>query len=119
MRGPHRRGFSLVELLVTIGVIGILVGLTLPAVQQAREAAARDGCLNNLRQIGTALHNYHALHGQLPPLPVRPKDDHDPNDLLGWMALILPQVEQEALYRASVEACQSDTDNLHDPPHVG
>jgi len=113
-----RSGFSLVELLVVIGLMGILIGLTLPAVQQVREAAGRLSCLNNLKQVGLALHNYHTTHRQLPPLKV-PRSSSDPNALLGWMALILPQMEQEALYRTSVVACQLDRDPSHDPPHVG
>ena len=67
-RGPAgMRGFTLVELLVVIAVIGVLVGLLLPAVQAAREAARRAQCLNNLRQMGIALQNYHDLHRTFPP----------------------------------------------------
>src|SRR6266540_4669361 len=115
----RRLGSSLIELLVVIGVIGILIGLLLPAVQQVRESASRLSCLNNQKQIGLALHNFHDTHGQLPPLPVRSPSGADPNARLGWMALILPQMEQEALYRASADACRIDPDPLHNPPHVG
>ena len=87
------RGFTLVELLVVIAVIAILVALLLPAVQQAREAARRTQCKNNLKQIGLALHNYHDVH-QTFPIGARRQRGTGPS----WMVGILPFIEQQNLY---------------------
>ena len=65
-RGRCRGGFTLIELLVVISIIAVLIALLLPAVQAAREAARRATCVNNLKQIGIALHNYHSAHDDLP-----------------------------------------------------
>ncbi len=63
----RRRGFTLIELLVVIAIIAVLIALLLPAVQAAREAARRAQCINNLKQIGLALHNYHNVNDCFPP----------------------------------------------------
>jgi prepilin-type N-terminal cleavage/methylation domain-containing protein len=95
----RQRGFTLIELLVVIAVIGILVALTLPAVQQARSAARRAQCQNHLHQLALGLHNYHEAHRILPPgaivvgpgLPVVFSG-------WGWGSMILPMMDQGPLY---------------------
>jgi prepilin-type processing-associated H-X9-DG protein/prepilin-type N-terminal cleavage/methylation domain-containing protein len=114
----RRVGFSLVELLVVIGIISLLLSLALPAIQRVRESAARIQCQNNLKQIGIALHHHHAVYGRFPPQP--PKDKNDPNYALTWMALILPQIEQESLWQATERAFQIEPRKpFENPPHVG
>lgn len=94
----RRRGFTLIELTVAASVIGVLVALLLPAVQQAREAARRSTCKNNLKQIAIALHNYHDVYSSFPP----GWTGHYPHAAsprrFGWQAAILPFVDQAPLY---------------------
>ena len=88
-----RRAFTLVELLVVIAIIGILIALLLPAVQAARESARRTQCANNLKQVGTAVHNDHDAYKKLPPLRIA----GGPGWATFWV-LILPYMEQEQIY---------------------
>jgi prepilin-type N-terminal cleavage/methylation domain-containing protein/prepilin-type processing-associated H-X9-DG protein len=104
MKQEHRKGrvgFTLVELLVVLAIIGTLVGLLLPAVQRAREAANRVSCGNNLKQIGLALHGYHDSKGSFPAgyLCRVQADPVKTSPGWGWASLLLPYLEQESLYR--------------------
>ncbi|MBN2291391.1 MAG: DUF1559 domain-containing protein [Pirellulales bacterium] len=93
MQGRNNRAFTLVELLVVIAIIGILIALLLPAVQAAREAARRMQCSNNLKQMGVALHNYHATHNVFPY-----GWGYDVTSW-SWSGLILPFAEQDTIHQ--------------------
>lgn len=101
---PHRKGFTLVELLVVITIIGVLVGLLLPAVQAARESARRTQCCNNLRQLGLGCQHHEETHGHFPTggwgegQDGRPDRGFGRDQTGGWVYNILPFVEQEALH---------------------
>lgn len=102
----RRTGFTLIELLVVIGIMAVLIALLLPAVQQARETARRASCMNNLKQIGLALHNYHELHRRFPPSSTsdveqggwigNPQSRH----IHSWTSLLLPQLDLSTVSNA-------------------
>jgi prepilin-type N-terminal cleavage/methylation domain-containing protein len=105
-----RRGFTIIELLVAIAIIGLLVALLLPAVQASREAARRTQCKNNLRQLGVAFHSYADVARQLPPAYVAVRDSilprflgipgqYDDVNIHTYGEFLLPYLEQSALYK--------------------
>jgi prepilin-type N-terminal cleavage/methylation domain-containing protein/prepilin-type processing-associated H-X9-DG protein len=98
-----RRAFTLIELLVVIAIIAVLIALLLPAVQAAREAARRASCVNNLKQLGIALHNYHDTMGAFPPgylSKVDPVTFDNDGPGWGWAARALNQMEQSPLFNS-------------------
>jgi len=111
----RNRAFTLIELLVVIAIIAVLIALLLPAVQAAREAARRAQCVNNLKQLGLAMHNYHSTNNVLPAMctflgPAYTKTMGDPG--WGWCAswalALAPNLEQQALYSAFNFNIESD-----------
>ncbi len=99
MQRLPRQGFTLVEVLVVIAVIGILIALLLPAVQAARETARRIQCSSSLKQIALALHNYHDTHKMFPPGGITLGTAVDrPPSLTNWAICLLPYLEQNAVY---------------------
>ena len=96
-----RKAFTLIELLVVIAIIAVLIALLLPAVQQAREAARRTQCRNNMHQLGLAFHNYHDAHGCFPPMSINASATGCSSPTwFAWGALILPFLDEAAVYNA-------------------
>jgi prepilin-type processing-associated H-X9-DG protein len=108
---------TLIETLVVLAIIGVLIGLTLAAVQRVRATASRTTCQNRLRQTALGLASHHAAHGRLPP-GVSSKAGSDSFELMGWQARILPYIEQDAVWREIVAAIKTHPgDFTASPPH--
>ncbi|WP_437185337.1 DUF1559 domain-containing protein [Planctomicrobium sp. SH668] len=106
LKNFHKQGFTLIELLVVIAIIAVLIALLLPAVQQAREAARRSQCKNNLKQFGLAMHNYHDSHNTFPPGMFNVINGYgEPyesqagtTNRVSFFAMVLPYIDQAPLY---------------------
>jgi prepilin-type N-terminal cleavage/methylation domain-containing protein/prepilin-type processing-associated H-X9-DG protein len=118
----HRPAFTLVELLVVIAIIAILIALTVPAVQQVRQEAARTECVNHLRQLGIALHGYHERHRQFPQAyneffnlcePTDQPTPPDPRPRKSWGTLILPFIEQDHLRTMGIQQYRQISVNMY------
>lgn len=144
MKNDRRKAFTLIELLVVIAIIAVLIALLLPAVQQAREAARRTQCRNNLKQLGLAFHNYHDTYNKFPADGIwtlnGDQSNRQPRNY-SWVCAVLPYVDQAPLYNMinfSLPAlgqnlggkpletiqlqallCPSDIGYLPSPPHNG
>lgn len=109
----RQKGFTLIELLVVIAIIAVLIALLLPAVQQAREAARRSQCKNNLKQLGLALHNYHDVYNVFPYMIGGTWGTDNPRDTSNWgrggaNIGLLPYFDQAALYNQISGSLTSD-----------
>ncbi len=118
MSARMHRGITLVELLVVIGICGILLGLLIPAVQRVRDSSFRMRCSNNLKQIGLALCQYHDAYQRLPP-GCSYENGGDPYPYMSWCARILPFVDQTPLWTETTEAYAQEPHFGVVPPHLG
>ncbi len=118
MATNSRRAVTLIELLVVTAIIATLIGLLLPAVQKVRSAAARTQCQNNLKQLGLATMSYESARGTL-PAGARAAAPNEPYKYLSWIGQVLPELEQEPLWSATVSAYAARPKNPFVLPHLG
>jgi type II secretory pathway pseudopilin PulG len=118
MRRKNHGAFTLLELLVVIGIIVVLIALMLRAVQKTRNAAAQAGCAANLKQLGLAAHQYHNTNGSF-PAGMRYRKRKDPQVLSSWLTQVLPYVEQGSLWRITQDAYAQSHYPFKNPPHLG
>jgi prepilin-type processing-associated H-X9-DG protein/prepilin-type N-terminal cleavage/methylation domain-containing protein len=112
-----RPGFTLIEMLVVFGVVAVLAALLVPAVQRAREAAARASCQNNLKQLALALHQYHNVSGAFPSGWRSAKFPRGMS-FSGWELSVLPYLEQAPLYAAAQTSYAANPNPLNNPLHA-
>lgn len=111
------RGFTLVELLVVMAILAVLAGLLMSAVQKVRSASLKTRCLNNLRQIGLALHQYHEVYNSLPP-GLRGAENREPYPFMSWNTRILPFLDQATAW-VHAQAAYAQTPMFWQvPPHL-
>jgi prepilin-type processing-associated H-X9-DG protein/prepilin-type N-terminal cleavage/methylation domain-containing protein len=123
MQKHSRQALTLIELLVVIGIVSVLLGLLLPAVQKVRDMASRASCQSNLRQLGLALHQQHDSHSKFPsgyrhPIDSELSDDPEPFPHMTWLNTLLPFIEQESLWRDTLNAYAKDRYQQNTPPHT-
>lgn len=111
-----RNAFTLIESLVVCAIMSLLLAMMVPAIQRVRAASQLLSCKNNMRNIGLALQNYHQQQGRLPTLDFSKLGSNTPEGQLGWMALLLPYIEQDSLYAKAISACSQTTNSLN-PAH--
>lgn len=116
MSNPHpRSALTLIELLVVIAIIGVLIGLLLSAVAHARLTAQKAACMNNLKLMGLALHQYHQIHQLFPP-GCSYEEGADPHPYMSWITRLLPFLEEQSLWQESMHA-YALANFFEDPPH--
>jgi prepilin-type processing-associated H-X9-DG protein len=118
MKPRTRVALTLVELLVVIGIVGLLMALLLPAVQKVRAAAGKIQCANKLKQIGLALHMYHDSNNSL-PLGVTSETARPAYARMSWCTRLLPYLDQTALWQQTQQAYRRESSPFVNPPHVG
>lgn len=112
-----RPGFTITELLVAIGIVGMIMSLILMAVQRVRSSAARAACLDQLRQVGAGLHLYHQANGSFPKGCSSPGKD-EPFPYMSWHTRLLPYIEQDAAWSRATAAYKQTPDFFQSPPHL-